>query len=342
MASIYKNRDKWRCQITVNGKRKSKSFATKKEAFSWAAQAEREISILTKGENLDQNFTVKDLLERYMEEITANKASKDKEIIRLKRFIREEAAFVNKKLSDIKKSDVDAWIDRRLKEVSEGTLKRELNIIKHAFRVAIERWEWIEKNPFVGSKIIKAPPPRDRILSWFEIRALLKIFKYNSKAIMRTKTQEVGVMLMIALRTGMRIGEIVQLGRDNVDFKKYIITIKNHKTFHHTGKPRIIPFNEGAYKLLKKIATKDLFFTANKHLVDSVFRKKRDSIGLSDIHFHDSRATALTILSKCLQPMDLAKVSGHKNLNILLNVYYREKPEDIALKMRKSSIMMNK
>ena len=48
------------------------------------------------------------------------------------------------------------------------------------------------------------------------------------------------------------------------------------------------------------------------------------------LHFHDSRACALTRLSAKLSPLQLAKVSGHKDLKMILNVYYRETAEDIA------------
>lgn len=54
---------------------------------------------------------------------------------------------------------------------------------------------------------------------------------------------------------------------------------------------------------------------------------------LPDLHFHDSRATALTHLAKRVPVEVLAKISGHKGIALLVNVYYRESAEDIAKRL---------
>ena len=51
---------------------------------------------------------------------------------------------------------------------------------------------------------------------------------------------------------------------------------------------------------------------------------------IEDLHFHDSRAEALTRMARKVDVMTLAKISGHKDLRMLQNVYYRESPEEIA------------
>jgi len=61
-----------------------------------------------------------------------------------------------------------------------------------------------------------------------------------------------------------------------------------------------------------------------------VFRRARDNCGIQDLHFHDTRREALTRLSKKVPVEVLAKISGHRDLRILLNVYYRPDMADIA------------
>jgi integrase len=63
-----------------------------------------------------------------------------------------------------------------------------------------------------------------------------------------------------------------------------------------------------------------------------LFRKARGRCGIEDLHFHDSRATAITRLAKKLDILDLARMIGHANLG-QLRVYYRETAEDIAAKL---------
>lgn len=56
--------------------------------------------------------------------------------------------------------------------------------------------------------------------------------------------------------------------------------------------------------------------------LDALFRKYRPE-ALKHIRFHDTRHEALSRLAKKIHnPMDLAKISGHKDVNILMNVYY--------------------
>lgn len=56
----------------------------------------------------------------------------------------------------------------------------------------------------------------------------------------------------------------------------------------------------------------------------------RAKVGLDDIHFHDTRREALSRLAKKLDVLTLAKLSGHRDTRILLNVYYQVKADDVA------------
>lgn len=61
-----------------------------------------------------------------------------------------------------------------------------------------------------------------------------------------------------------------------------------------------------------------------------LFSKLTRQLLIEGLTFHDARATALTHLAKKVDVMTLAKISRHKDLSLLMNVYYRTKAEDIA------------
>ena len=65
---------------------------------------------------------------------------------------------------------------------------------------------------------------------------------------------------------------------------------------------------------------------------DALFRKLCAKAGIEGLHFHDSRHTAITRLAKKLTVLELARMVGHKDLNMLL-VYYNESAEEIAKKL---------
>jgi integrase len=51
---------------------------------------------------------------------------------------------------------------------------------------------------------------------------------------------------------------------------------------------------------------------------------------IDDLTFHDSRAAALTRLSKRMDVLRLSRISGHRDLNQLLKAYYRGTAADVA------------
>jgi integrase len=101
--------------------------------------------------------------------------------------------------------------------------------------------------------------------------------------------------------------------------------VKSVCTVHTKTGVRTIPIGRRAAKYLVRPA-----FTVNPNEASTLFAKLTKSLLIDGLTLHDARATALTHLSKKVDPMTLAKVSGHKDLSLLMNTYYRPKPEDIA------------
>src|SRR3546814_9393696 len=81
--------------------------------------------------------------------------------------------------------------------------------------------------------------------------------------------------------------------------------------------------------------TSCLVFGLSPALLDALFRKARDTAALRDaelkkIHFHDSRREAATRLASKIDVMELARMGGWKNVNILYKTYYAPAIESIA------------
>ena len=182
------------------------------------------------------------------------------------------------------------------------------------------------------------PPPRDRRITPFaEVRPICRWLGYRTGHAPETKSQEVALAFLIALRTAMRAGEILSLGAASIDLAKRVVTVK-HKMQYLTGRPRSIPLTRAAVRLLRPIATRERCFTVTSASLDALFRKTRDRLSIANpdirgIHFHDTRAEALTRLSRKVDVMTLAKISGHKDLSVLQNTYYRETAEEIAARL---------
>jgi hypothetical protein len=54
---------------------------------------------------------------------------------------------------------------------------------------------------------------------------------------------------------------------------------------------------------------------------------------IKGLEFRDSRATALTLMARKMDILTLARISRHKNLDLLRSTYYRETAEEIAARL---------
>ena len=88
-----------------------------------------------------------------------------------------------------------------------------------------------------------------------------------------------------------------------------------------------------AVRLLRPVASRDSCFSLTSASLDALFRKARDKLLIEDLHFHDTRGEALTRLSRRVDVMTLARISGHKDLRILMQHYYRESAAQIAARI---------
>jgi integrase len=275
--------------------------------------------------------TLKDLLERYIAEVSSTKKGARHETHRLLAIMRDYPTLAGKRLSEVTPADLDGWINARLQEVKPDSILRTVNTLKNAFKLARTNWGWMTGNPWAGMVLPKEGSPRDRLVTVKEVRAICRDLKFRMGVEPVTKQQEVALAFLVALRTGMRAGEILQLGKDTVDLTRRVIVIQKHKTMHLTGKPRRIPVTRQTIRLLSVFAKREQrFFSVSSASLGSMFRRAIKRCGIENLHFHDSRATALTILSRKVDAMTLAKISGHRDLNQILHTYYRETAEDIA------------
>lgn len=313
----------------------SKVFDTKAEAVGWATQEEAAIAAAEGGRFPAR--TLGDALDRYEREVSPGKRGSEWETKRLEAFRNQlrkvdgVGDVLGKVISRITTDDMARWRDQRLKTVTKGTVQREINLLRNVFTIARKEWKWTGPNPFSDMRQPGENPARRRRPLWSEIKLLCRWLGYRTNRV-ETKQQEVALAYLIALRTGMRAGEILSLSDERVNLEARVARVP-HKTQHLTGEMREVPLTKHGVRLLRRLAGRGQFFTVSSASLDSLFRKARDRLLIKDLHFHDSRAEALTRLSRKVDVMTLARISGHKDLRILLETYYRETAADIAKRL---------
>jgi excisionase family DNA binding protein len=180
---------------------------------------------------------------------------------------------------------------------------RTLSLLKHMFTIAIQRG-YVTNNPAKHVKLFKEPNGRTRYLSEDEKERLL----HESKEMVKS-------IVIAALNTGARKGELLKLKWSNVDLKNGFIHIVNSKN----GEARHIPINDLLKQELSNIPRRGDFVFSKKHgqsLGDfkKAFKSACKRANIKDFRFHDLRHTFASYLAmNHLSERTIQTLLGHKS-----------------------------
>ena len=327
MATFRNRHGKWQARVRRLGQQPiSKSFQSKQDAERWARQVEADID---KGcyTNivLAERTLLKDVIERYIQEVTNQTRSMKEDHYRLGAMMRHWIGSLTMiQLTPIK---VAQYRDERLKKVSAGAVIRELAYISSIINHSRREWGINMTNPVPFVKKPPSPQGRNRILANDELERLLKA------CTPRVKNGNIWVLPIVkfALASAMRRGEMLGLHWHEVDFQKrtaYIPLTKNSTS-------RTVPLSSEALAILYGLprSLDGRVFPINGPNLSAIFDKARKLAKLDDFHFHDLRHMAITRMAEKLpNVIELSAVSGHKSL-AMLKRYYHPNPEQLAEKL---------
>lgn len=312
MASIRKVGEKWRAEVYRHGQRASFLAPTKREAQQWAAKKETELEA-KKG----KTHTLRQAVDRYLESVSTQKRNA---VGRESKRLEEFAAYFGEDtpLADIDSDGISRWRDDLLKRVSGSTVVRYSNLYRNLFRTAWKEWKWISESPYEGVKLPKENLPRDAKWGWRDIRRVLREGQRRGG-----KTLEVTQAFHVALRTAMRLQEALGYA---FDARRMVAIIPPSKT---NPKPEEIPLTRHAVRLLSRMPK----FTVGPNEASVLLSELCRELLIEGLQFRDSRATALTLLARKVDILTLARISRHRDLDMLRRVYYRETAEEISRRL---------
>ncbi|MCL2344228.1 MAG: site-specific integrase [Desulfobulbus sp.] len=323
MASIRPYAKGWRAQVDTKGVRDSKVFRTRREADAWAAARETEIRA-DAGKAPGERVTLGQVLARYREEISPTKRGARWEKARIAAFERDPLLPVGQPIGRLTAAQLGVWRDARLRQVSAGSVLREFGILSAVLEQARREWGMIPTNPAKDVRKPRAPDHREVVITRAQIRAMLVAMGYSPGAPVRSISQAAAVVFLVALRTGMRAGELCGLewGLVHDGYCRLPVT----KTV-----PRDVPLTAKAMRLIERMRGFDdrLVFGIKSQTLEALFRKYRQRAGLSGFTFHDARHTAATWIAGKVDVLTLCKIFGWTSPNMAM-VYYNPKASDIA------------
>ena len=243
MATIRRKNDKWQVQIRRKGFAPvSKTFNKKTDAQEWARTMELKADRkdLPKDARELDDLVLGDLVDRYISEIVGRKKSREIETIILNAFKRHKIC--KKALSTLTMDDWNKYRDERLLTIKAKTLKRILSPIQNMFTVAMTDWELpIRENPISKLRLKVEDNKRDRRLKPGEQDRILEAAK-------ATRAGYLHDIVLLAIETGMRRGELLRIQRDHLDLERSLLAIPVTKN----GEARTIPLTPKAIEILPR------------------------------------------------------------------------------------------
>lgn len=316
----------WQAKVRLAGYEPlSAVFDSKSKAQAWGYAEEAKLKAMRRGVVA---VTLKEVVEKYRTDVCPTMKSGANVSLRLKSLSADSELLPwHRKVQDITAADLSKFRDSRAAVVKPATVLKELALLSGVFESARRDWGYITANPLKDVKKPPQPAARKRLFADAEVAGILNALGYAQDGPVATMGQQAGVALLLGLETAMRASEMLGLEWRRVHLTKRFVTLEKTKN----GDAREVPLSTTAVALIKRMVgvDKDVVFTLTPAVLDVTFRRARDKCGFVDLHFHDSRATAVTRLAQKLSIHELARMIGHRDLNSLL-IYYRKSATDIA------------
>jgi integrase len=314
----------YRAKVRLKGfPSESATFERKTDAKEWAKQTE---ASMRQGRHFKtaeaKKHTIGDLIDRYLREIEKKNPKRFSDVKTLLLWWKGEIGVYL--LSDASRSLIIEQRDkllntkgRNVERRSNSTVNRYMTALGNAFTLAMNEWEWIHENPMRKISKLSEPRGRVRFLDDEERERLLEACKDSANPQLHT-------LVVLALSTGARHGELISLRWSDVDWQRSVITLHDTKNKER----RLLPLLHYALELMKEhnkvrnIAS-DLVFPSPARPMKpwdsrSAWLSALKKAGIQNFRFHDLRHSCASYLAMNGASLaEIAEVLGHKTLQMV-------------------------
>jgi integrase len=321
----------YRVQIRIKGyPTETASFARLTDAKHWAQQTEADIR---RGKHFKSSeakkHTLAQAIERYSKEVLSQRKNPVNQITYLNWWKKELGVYA---LADVtpaliveKRNGLVGAVNYYGRSVGQVTVNRYTQCLSHVFTIAKKEWGWISENPVMNISKFKEPRGRVRFLSDEEREALLEACKLSDNAYLYT-------IVVLALSTGARKMELLNLKWPDVDFNRGVITLHETKN----GERRVLPLQGHAMDMMRAHAKIrplgcEFVFPSKKVSKDksgkiifqpidirTAWENAIEKAAIQDFRFHDLRHSAASYLAMNNASLsEIAEILGHKTLSMV-------------------------
>lgn len=306
----------------------TKTFNNKRDAEAWARGVEADMdrgAFLSS--TIAQRTTVRAALERYQKEVFPRLARGGQdEVSRARRLI---FSLGELSLTTLDSSHVAVYRDRQLQAgAAPQTVKHDIGLLGRVLKQCVVEWGIPLPHGIITNQVRKPslPPGRDRRLVEDEEARLLDAAKIS-------KSYDIGGIIIIALETAARRGEIAAMRWEHINLGRRTWHIPKTKT----DTPRTVPLSQRALTFLEGLPRRidgEVWALKRADGITQAFERICQRTGIKGLNFHDLRHEATSRLFELgtLGIMEVASITGHKSLQMLKR-YTHLRAEDLAAKL---------
>lgn len=239
------------------------------------------------------DVTVREAFGRYRTKISILKKGYAQEKYRIEQICR---SFLGDKVTrQVTSVNIATYRDQRLEEINPrtkrvlatSTVRLEMSLLSNFFDIGRIEWGICDANPVANVRKPKCPPGRDRRLTAREDRLILRYCHGHTNP-------DFYSIVVIALETAMRQGEILNMRWEHINLKTRIAHLQETKN----GTKRDVPLSVKARDALIRIGvkTKGRVFGYTAEGLKSTWRFMLKKLSIQDLHFHDLRHEAISRL----------------------------------------------
>ena len=307
MASIQQRSGQYRVRIRVKPyPPQTATFSTLVQAQQWAESTE---AALRSGHTLSPRLTLNEAISRYVTTVLPEKSPRHQytQSRQLKWWTHHLGSLP---LEEITPALIVQWRDHLASRLSNGTVNRYLAALSAVFSACMRDWMLLDQNPMSKVRRLRESRGRVRWLTDDERGRLLEACRESTSSALY-------VIVILALSTGARRGELLSLTWDQVDLTGgtiYLDTTKN-------GERRVLPLTGQALELMRqhpKGKSKFVFpgpHTGKPLSLRTTWQTAVKRAGLEDFRFHDLRHSCASYLAmNGASLLDIATILGHRDL----------------------------
>lgn len=333
--SVFKRKDligghPWRAVVRIKGyPTVSDSFERKQEALDWEQDTKRRIKQgQFKFDQHNKQYTYNDLVDRFINDGALEHHRSADDTLRHLNYWREQFGayalvhitpeFIGKERQLLLETPTHLG-----KKRTSSTVNRYLASLSSSLTYATKQLRWIDESPCMYLMKLKENPGRDRVLSQEEVDRLLL-------ACRESRSPYLHCIVWIALTTGARQGEILNLEWQHIDFEYCMAYIKETKN----GTPRSIALEPPVIEELKRLyaireISKPLVFASRSALgridIKKAWNEALKRAGICNCRFHDMRHTFATNAAiHGASNLELKALTGHRTLQMLVRYTHHE------------------